>query len=107
MEKNHSNLQGKYLRLTKLSADNDNSRNNLQIQVGNNYDIQGYCRHGVLVDKALLLYCHPIKGARADSWTSSVIHFDIEKQIIKTRNSTYSYQIVETNVQKDSSSTAN
>lgn len=52
-----------------------------------NTEIQGYCRHGIEVGKELYLYSHPIKGVRADSWTSVVV--SIENDIIKTKNSIY------------------
>ena len=91
-----SNLKGAFLILTKLSADTEDSRNNLQVQVGSR-KVCGWNRHGLEVGKQLYLYSHLIKGLRPDAWTSIVESFNIEDNTIKTKNSTYSFEIVKTN----------
>lgn len=75
----------KYIILEKIDGIDD-----FQYPIGNT-EIQGWNRHGIEVDKQLLLYDHLTKGVRPFAWTSTVQ--EIKDDIIITKNSTYKITI--------------
>ena len=83
----------KYLILTKLSSDNENSKNNPESRVGYQ-DIRGYCTEQPRVGHQLLLYATTSSNDPRMCWTFKIQNIDYENKIIKTLNSTYSYEII-------------
>lgn len=79
--------KNKYIILEKLDG---TFRQDLPI---GNFLIQGWNRFDIEIGKPIGLFSHPIKGVRADCWTSTVK--EINGDIIKTENSKYKITIKE------------
>ena len=83
-------MKGKYVILEKIDG---SFRQDLPI---GNKEIQGYVFQEFKIDFPILFF-FSAEDQTPCAWTSKVVSVDLEKQIIKTKNSTYKFEIRDEN----------
>lgn len=85
-------IKNKYLVLKKISDDKFKGNHPNKINVGSTL-IQGYAKMGITKDEQLFLFPSLKFNSSPNAWTSTVVSFNEETMILKTKNSTYEIEI--------------